>query len=121
MSLGEAGENGGSLAALCAPTTPSPGEETLEFTEPGAKTGSKAQISSSHQAWPGETVTQTQLAAGNYPCQDPEPLGRGVRAGLAGTEGRSRETCWDFTVTAVQSQTPFFIIFFFSSERYLML
>lgn len=72
MSLGEAGENGGSLAALCAPTTPSPGEETLEFTEPGAKTGSKAQISSSHQAWPGETVTQTQLAA--TPARTQSPL-----------------------------------------------
>lgn len=43
----------------------------LGFTETGAKTGSKAQVSSSHQAWPGDTVTQTQLAAVPARAQSP--------------------------------------------------
>lgn len=61
----------GLTGSPCAPIASSLGEEILGFTETGAKTGSKGQGSSSQQAWPGDTVTQTQLAAGSHPCQAP--------------------------------------------------
>lgn len=56
----------------CAPSPPILGEEILGVAETGARTGSRAQISSSHQGWPGETATQSQLAA--IPASPRAPL-----------------------------------------------
>lgn len=87
MSLGEAGEDGAHWQLLCSHCS------LTRRGNPGvhrAKTGSKAQGSSSHQAWPGDRVTQTQVAAGSHPCQVPGPLCRGVRSRFCWHRGKEQ-------------------------------